>query len=220
MQNVTNDSATAKVKKKGFSSKVVIVVAIVVGILIGTLWGLTDDDYEKSVIDHKNESGAIISMNLEQFSKEFEDAYALVEKSAKFDDVKISLEDSWEKTTSNVDESGIAYDYYSTAINGIELQLKAYDNYISLVLVDFTPFKTANEIEFATILSTAAIIACSDMSVEKANDIFKYTGDGNLKIYQNGLLFYKSDQGYFVVRAASQSFVQAGNAQGISVSIW
>lgn len=147
MQNVTNDSATAKVKKKGFSSKVVIVVAIVVGILIGTLWGLTDDDYEKSVIDHKNESGAIISMNLEQFSKEFEDAYALVEKSAKFDDVKISLEDSWEKTTSNVDESGIAYDYYSTAINGIELQLKAYDNYISLVLVDFTPFKTANEIE-------------------------------------------------------------------------
>lgn len=220
MQNVTNDSATAKVKKKGFSSKVVIVVAIVVGILIGTLWGLTDDDYEKSVIDHKNESGAIISMNLEQFSKEFEDAYALVEKSAKFDDVKISLEDSWEKTTSNVDESGIAYDYYSTAINGIELQLKAYDNYISLVLVDFTPFKTANEIEFATILSTAAIIACSDMSVEKANDIFKYTGDGNLKIYQNGLLFYKSDQGYFVVRAASQSFVQAWNAQGISVSSW
>ena len=220
MQNVTNDSATAKVKKKGFSSKVVIVVAIVVGILIGTLWGLTDDDYEKSVIDHKNESGAIISLNLEQFSKEFEDAYALVEKSAKFDDVKISLEDSWEKTTSNVDESGIAYDYYSTAINGIELQLKAYDNYISLVLVDFTPFKTANEIEFATILSTAAIIACSDMSVEKANDIFKYTGDGNLKIYQNGLLFYKSDQGYFVVRAASQSFVQAWNAQGISVSSW
>ena len=220
MQNITNDSATMNGKKKGLSSKVIIVVAIVVGILIGTFWGLTDDDYEKSVIDHKNESGAIISMNLEQFSKEFEEAYSLVEKPAKFDDVQISLKDSWKKTTSSTDESGTAYDYYSTTINGIELQVKVYDNFISLVLVDFTPFKTPVEIEFATILSTASIIACSDMSVEKANDIFKYTGDGNLKIYQNDLLYYKSDQGYFVVRAASQSFVQAWNAQGISVSSW
>lgn len=219
-ENCAKDSLTENSKKKGLSSKVVIVVSIVVGILIGVFWGLTDtdSDSDKSVIDHKNESGAIISMSLDQFSEDFEEAYTTVEKSAKFDDVEINLKDSWEKTSSDVDESGVAYDYYSAYINGIELRAKVYDEQISLIMVDFTPFKTQDEIEFATILSTASIIACSDMNVEDANRIFGYVaGSEGFAGYKNDFLFYNSDHGYFIIRAVSTSFVQSYKAKGISV---
>lgn len=217
MQNVTNDSVEKNGKKKSFSSKLIIIVSIAFGVLIGLLWGLTDDDYEKSVIDHKSESGAVISMNLEQFSKEFEEAYATLEKSAKFDNIEINLEGSWEKTASDVDESGAAYEYYTTYINGMELRARVYDEKISLIMVDFNVFKT-DEIEFATILSTASIIACSDMSVEEANRIFGYTtGREGFAGYKNNFLFYNSDNNYFVVRAVSTSYVQSYKAKGIIV---
>lgn len=213
MQNVTNDSVEKNGKKKGL----MIIVSIAIGILVGLFWGLTDDDYEKSVIDHKSESGAIISMNLEQFSEEFEEAYATVEKSAKFDNVEINLKDSWKKTVSDVDESGAAYEYYTTYINGIELRAKVYDEKISLIMVDFNVFKT-DEIEFATILSTASIIACSDMSVEEANRVFGYTtGREGFAGYKNNFLFYNSDNNYFIVRAVSTSYVQSYKAKGITV---
>ena len=198
-----------------FSLKKIISFCIILILIFLSYRWIFGTDSGTNVTEYKNESGAVTSLSLEDFSKEFEKNYKKVEKSLIFEDVEFDLNDSWEKESSDVDETGAEYDKYLATINDIRITAKVYDNKVSVILIDFN-VSDDKEIEFATILSIASIMTCGDLDEDYANKIFEFSG----VVYKNGLMFYESDYGYYIIRAASKSYVQSWNAKGISVYNW
>lgn len=214
----TEINPTEDDNKKRISIKQIISVAstvITIIILFNIFFGSGGNVTEK----YENDSGAVMSGTFEDFCEEFDSSYDDIEKSDKFDNIDFNLMECWIEPVEDTDESDIPCLYYGAELENIRIKATVYENRISTINFDFNLYDN-NEIEFASTLTISAIMAGSGLNFDDSNDIFKTVAEHNVVIYKNGLLFYISDYGYFVIKAASESYVQAMNMRGIAVNEW
>ena len=204
--------------KKRFSLKQIVSLAgtvITIIILLSTFFGSGGNSTE----EYENDSGAVMSGTFENFCEEFDSSYDDIEKPDKLDNIDFNLMECWDDPVEDTDESEIPCLYYGAELENIRIKATVYENRISAINFDFNLYDT-NEIEFASSLAVSAIMAGSGLNYDDSNNIFKSVAEHNVIIYKNGLLFYISDYGYFVIKAASESYVQAMNVRGITVNEW
>ncbi len=213
----TCGEATTPPKKK-LSKKLIAIIAVVVAAVILVVSLASGDGGSGNlIIENVSATGAAFDMSLEQFSEKFDSVYNDVEKPLKFQEVEFTLNDCWEEPEVETDESDIEFDYYTANVNDIRMVAWVYDGKVADVFVDFNIFAT-DDVEFASLLATVAIMTCSDLEFAQAQEVFESAIDGSGMDYIDGILYYYTDSDCIIIRAATDSYVQSCIARGSSVS--